>query len=196
MGAIEVTHEALNARLRDATPDSALAFGASCLYRVLPLIDACSTSRVDPASKERLLAPGLDEKGMHGCLRELGNTVQEPSFPVGCEELGDAPAMAGEIVLRGLAPGFVLREWADWASTLTLDISQEFDAMLDESDSHGVVFRPAGENADLTPMEFAELHEQVRTLSLLAERPRDEPELDELIRAGARRTADTLTHLT
>ncbi|MEU8125334.1 hypothetical protein AB0C21_42050 [Spirillospora sp. NPDC049024] len=68
--------------------------------------------------------------------------------------------------------------------------------MLDESDSDGVVFRPAGEFADLTPMEYTELHDQVRTLSLLAERPRDESELGELIRAGARRTADTLTHLT
>jgi hypothetical protein len=196
LGALEVTHEALTARLRDATPGSVLTFGASCLYRVLPVIDACAPGGVGSASKERLLEPRLDENGLRDCLRELGRTVREPSFPEGCERLGDAPAMAGEIVLRGLAPGFVLAEWADWASTLALDISQEFDAMLDESESEGVVFRPAGEFPDLTPMEYMELHDQVRTLSLLADRPRDERELGELVRAGARRTADTLAHLT
>lgn len=43
--------------------------------------------------------------------------------------------------------------WADWCSSLVLDIHQEFDALLSSADNVSPIFYPAPEQLALTEME-------------------------------------------
>ncbi|MEU9313552.1 hypothetical protein [Streptomyces sp. NPDC048256] len=164
--AVEVSHESLTGLLADAATDAALASGAMCVYRVLPVLcweapPGLYASLVGPEKWQ----PDTLSNRMLEILEELREGIDAGRFEEVSEGVGDMYSMASEMVLRFFEDGFEAGEWSDWCSTLGLDIHQQLDAMLGESGEATVAaFIPAGTPPDLTPLEGLELGDQISTL--------------------------------
>jgi hypothetical protein len=128
----DVSHASLAQALRTAQEDVLVRFTAMCLCKVLPLIEARTGRRLDERVTKRLRSLEVERESLVEVLEALREILDRPSSDSVCDELGEACSMAAEMVLRAFpfGNGSGIREWADWCSTLILDIHQEFDALL------------------------------------------------------------------
>lgn len=164
---LDVSHESLAQALRAAQEDSLVRFASICLFKVLPIIENRSGCPVDEQVTERLRSLEVERETLAEVLGPLRDIVERPPSESVCDELSEACSMAAEMVSRAFGNGFRIREWADWCSTLVLDIHQEFDALLYPGDDGAPTFYPAPEQPEVTPMEELELRDQVAALDLL-----------------------------
>ncbi|MEU7374758.1 hypothetical protein [Streptomyces albidoflavus] len=164
MESVDISHETLTALFEEAEPEVAITAGALCLYRITPLLPwggrelpqwgivegEWSDLRVLPQRIDKIIR--LLRQGLR---MEPTETVDEP--------LGELYEMASEVVLRYTDVDSLNRiEWADWCSTLTLDIHQQLDELLESSDREiGAKFFPAGTDPELTPLQALELEDQI-----------------------------------
>lgn len=102
--------------------------------------------------------------------------------------------MAASAVRGFFAEDSGVADWADLVSTVSLDISQEFDAFLSEADPESAPrFFPAGTFPDLTPLEAAEIVDQVDVLvNLAAGQPANVRRVLEISKNGRKRTREIL----
>ncbi|MFF3585096.1 hypothetical protein [Streptomyces mirabilis] len=164
---LDVSHASLAQALRTAQEDALVRFTAMCLSKVLPLIEARTGRRLDERVTKRLRSLEVERESLIEVLEALREILDRPPSDGVCDELSEACSMAAEMVLRAFGNGFRIREWADWCSTLVLDIHQEFDALLYLRHDGAPIFYPAPEQSELTPMEALELRDQVAALDLL-----------------------------
>ncbi|MFI1979501.1 hypothetical protein [Streptomyces wedmorensis] len=171
MEAVEVSHETLTRLLAGATTEAALVSGAMCVYRVLPILYwEASPEQYESLARPELWAPETLPDRVAAVLDGLRDGIDSERFAELPEEIEEVYAMASEMILRYFVDGAETGEWADWCSTLILDIHQQLDEILSEGDaSEGSVFLAAGQNPDLTPLEEAELGDQISTLVRLGE---------------------------
>jgi hypothetical protein len=196
--AVEVSHESLTGLLAEAGADAALVSGAMCVYRVLPILcwKAPSGLYASLTGPEKWQPDTLPHR-VPEILEELREGIDEERFEEAPEEIGEMYAMASEMVLRFFEDGSEVGEWADWCSTISLDIHQQLDALLDESDeAASAVFVPAGTLPDLTPLEELELRDQVSTLVRLGSSDRAvRQSVLEIAELGNGRTQTALTQV-
>lgn len=162
-----VSHESLAQALRAAQEDSLVRFASICLFKVVPIVEVRSGCPVDEQVTERLRSLEVEWETLTEVLGPLRGIVERPQSESVSEELSDACSMAAEMIQRAFESDFRVREWADWCSTLVLDIHQEFDALLHPGDDGAPIFYPAPEQPELTPLEALELRDQVLALDLL-----------------------------
>jgi hypothetical protein len=199
--AVEVSHETLTRLLADTTTETALVSGAMCLYRVLPIL------RWDVSSEPSETVAGLGEWDpenlpgrLRGLLEGLRDNLDDERFADNPEKIGELHSMASEMVLRFLEGNGEeeAAEWSDWCSTLSLDIHQQLDELLDESNERSAaVFIPAGTAPELTHLESLELSDQIRTLLGLASfDPAAQGNVLAIAESGNRRTREAIARLT
>ncbi|KUJ54700.1 hypothetical protein ADL25_05975 [Streptomyces sp. NRRL F-5122] len=164
---LDAFHGSLAQALHRAEQDSLIRFASICLFKVVPIIEVRSGCTVDEQVTEWLRSLEAERETLTEVLRSLRDIVERPASESVSDELSDACSMAAEMVRRAFENGFRIREWADWCSTLVLDIHQEFDALLHPGDNGAPIFYPAAERPELTPMEALELRDQVAALDLL-----------------------------
>lgn len=192
---LDVSHASLAQALRTAQEDALVRFNAMCLCKVLPLIEARTGRRLDERVTKRLRSLEVERESLVEVLEALREILDRPSSDSVCDELSEACSMAAEMVLRAFGNSFRIREWADWCSTLVLDIHQEFDALLYPGDDGEPIFYPAPEQPELTPTEALELRDQVAALDLLRQGVGSD-QLCTIIEEGNSRVASALSRIT
>ncbi|MPY56793.1 hypothetical protein [Streptomyces spongiae] len=162
-----MSHESLSRLLSEADEDAALISGGMCVYRVLPVLswDAPPElygSLTEPSEWNPETLP----RRLREILEGLRDGIDAERFEEAPEEIAELYAMASEMVLRFFGDdGAEIAEWSDWCSSLALDIHQQLDGFLEDDDaSSGPVFITAGTQPALTPLEEAELGDQISTL--------------------------------
>ncbi|MEU9277183.1 hypothetical protein AB0D87_24270 [Streptomyces sp. NPDC048342] len=138
-----------------------------CLYKVVPLLEVRSGCPVEERVVQRMRSLEVDREFLPEILAALRDILERPLDDSVSDELREPCSMAAEMVLRAFEDGFQIKEWADWCSTIALDIHQEFDALLYPGDGGAPIFHPAPEQPEPTPMEELELRDQVTALDLL-----------------------------
>ncbi|MER5598465.1 hypothetical protein [Streptomyces sp. NPDC002265] len=196
--AVDVSHDSLTGLLGEAGEDAALVSGGMCVYRVLPILcrEAPSGLYASLTGLEKWQVDLLPQR-LREVLEELREGIDEERFDGVPEEIGELYSMASEMVLRFFEGGSEVSEWADWCSTISLDIHQQLDALLDEGgELASAVFVPAGTLPDLTPLEGLELGDQITTLVRLGSSdPAVRQSVLEIAEAGNLRTRTVLTQV-
>lgn len=191
---LDVTHESLVQALRTAEEDALVTFASMCLFKVVPLIEARSGRPLEDRVSQRMRLLEVDRVFLTEMLVALRDILEPPLEESVCGELEEACAMAAEMVWRAFQDYFQIKEWADWCSTLVLDIHQEFDALLYPRDEDAPIFYPAPEQPELTPMEALEMRDQVTALNLLRRGGGDD-QLRALNESGKSRVASALSRI-
>ncbi|MEH0543966.1 hypothetical protein QA802_12985 [Streptomyces sp. B21-105] len=167
MEAVDISHETLAALFEEAEPEVAIAAGALCLYRITPLLpwDGREHPQWELIEAEwsdlRVLPQQIDE-----VIRRLRQALRVEPTETADESLEELHEMASEAVLRYTdVDSLDCVEWADWCSTLALDIHQQLDELLDMSGREvGAQFFPAGTEPELTHLQALELEDQIYIL--------------------------------
>ncbi|MFF0382974.1 hypothetical protein [Streptomyces sp. NPDC004286] len=184
--------------LGGADPDVAVAAGALCLYRIAPLLPQSGTGLPQWKIAEadwadlRTLPQQIDR-----IVRSLREGLSSASAEADDEALGELHEMASEMILRYTDVGPLDQvEWADWCSTLALDIHQQLDELLDDSDQEaGPRFFPAGTEPELTFLQALELEDQIRILKGLSEGSRSLQAVIRRAEDGRTRVREALSRL-
>jgi hypothetical protein len=164
---LDVSHASLTQALRAAQESALVRFTSMCLYKVLPIIAVRTGCPVDERVTEKLRSLEVEGESLAELLEPLRSVVERPQSDSVPDELDEACSMAAEMVLRAFVNNAEIREWADWCSSLVLDIHQEFDALLSSEGDESPIFYPAPEQPAMTDMEACELRDQVVALGLL-----------------------------
>ncbi|MDT0469743.1 hypothetical protein [Streptomyces gibsoniae] len=191
---VEVSHASLDQALRTAQQDALARFASMCLFTGVPLIEVRSGRGLDEQASQRLRALEVEQASLAEVLELLRGNVERPPVESFREELSDACSMVEEMILRAYVNDFRIREWADWCSSLILDIHQEFDALLCPREDGAPIFYPAPEQPELTPMQALELRDQVAALDLLRRGGGDD-QLRSLNESGNARVASLVSRV-
>ena len=196
MEELEISHDSLLQELRTASDDALVVAALMCIYRVTPVLLNFSSPDAEARfpSVERW-ASGADRAEQLEILEMLRGEIEGKAMEDASEELEDIFSMASEMVLRAFVDDFTVVEWADWCSSLCLDIHQGFDG-LGEEEMLEVRFYPAGTYPDLTELQACELEDQVTTLRLLHARTSlTDMKLLEISEKGRGRVGDALSQV-
>ncbi len=200
MEAVDISHETLAALFEEVGPEVAIAAGALCLYRITPLLpwnggELPQWEFIEAEwSDLRVLPQQID-----GIIRRLRQGLREEPTETAGESLEELHEMASEAVLRYTdVDSLDCVEWADWCSTLALDIHQQLDELLDVPDrEEGAKFFPAGTEPELTHLQALELEDQIHILrDLSTNGPRRISEAIQRAVDGKSRVAEALFRLT
>ncbi|KAB1118502.1 hypothetical protein [Micromonospora aurantiaca (nom. illeg.)] len=195
METVEYSYEALAGHVAEASDEALVVAVALCLYRISPIFGG-DNNDLDLAALERVEQWGSTHflenvRNVFAGLRDgLGDGVDEEE-PEAVAELQRMAAAA----VRGLfAEESSIAELADLVSTVSLDIGQELDGRLSEVDEEvGPKFFPAGHLPDLTPLEAAEIVDQIDVLvNLSAGQSANSRRVLEIAKNGRQRIGDIL----
>ncbi|MFI7307547.1 hypothetical protein ACIBM8_30505 [Micromonospora aurantiaca] len=194
-GSVGYAYEALAGHGAEASDEALAVAAAMCLYRISPIFDG-DDSDLDLAALER-----VDKWGSTHFLETVRNVFDGLRDGRGDDIDEEEPEAVAELqrmaaaAVRGLfAEESSIAELADLVSTVSLDIGQEFDGRISEVDEEsGPRFFPARNFPDLTPLEAAEIVDQIEVLvNLSAGQPANSRRVLEIAKNGRKRNGEIL----